>query len=206
MFPSRNTCIYLPLAFALLGEVIGEFAAPAPQQVKTTDLLPSHDLFVRRDNSRNYGQSNKITVTQAGSNQRIGLMKFDTSSFVVGQDGSSKMSASLRLAVADMHESENPVQVKIYRLMDENLNEDHYSWEQFDGRTHDDHEHVSFVVESSHKGKVGKVDVTSLLREGEDTVLAFAIEDEGHVKFHSKESDHNHFIPKLILTEEEDEL
>eukprot|EP00551_Chaetoceros_affinis_P016966 CAMPEP_0203687746 /NCGR_PEP_ID=MMETSP0091-20130426/700_1 /ASSEMBLY_ACC=CAM_ASM_001089 /TAXON_ID=426623 /ORGANISM="Chaetoceros affinis, Strain CCMP159" /LENGTH=233 /DNA_ID=CAMNT_0050557153 /DNA_START=37 /DNA_END=738 /DNA_ORIENTATION=+ len=184
-----------------------DIALMPPSDVMTASFYPSQDLFVRRTTSKTYGQSSKITVTQAGSNQRIGLMKFETSSFRIGeQDGSKRTTATLQLSIADIDESANFVKVSIYRMMNQDLHEDQTTWDNFDGRTHEEHDQVNFRVDPSHKGKAGKIDVSRLLREGEDTVLGFAIEDEGHVKFHSKESGVKELMPKLVLTTEEDEL
>ncbi len=156
-------------------------------------LEPSHDTFVRRDKAdKFYGDSKKITVTKKGSNQRIGMMKFDTAAYSVGADGTA---ASLRLTVADTHDTQ-PVEVKVYKMVND-FHEGEMTWDTFDGDVHTD-KHISFTVDGSNKDVPGEIDISQLLEEGEDVVLAFVVEDEGHVKFHSKDNDHD-FVPKLII-------
>lgn len=162
-----------------------------------TRLLPSHDTFVQRDIvSKSHGKGSKITVTQHGSNQRIGLMTFDTSNYDVNYFDENNVKAHLQLSVAETHESK-PVRVKVLRL-DNQFHEDLASWENFDGMAEG---FVEFTVESSHVNHVGQVDVSALLKPGMDTTLAFVIEDQGYVKFHSKEygGDANN-KPSLIIT------
>ena len=161
-------------------------------------LEPSHDTFIRRDKGDVlYGDASKITVTKKGSNQRIGLMKFDTTEYGINAD---KTDATLRLTVADTHQK--PVEVRVYRMVND-FHEDHLTWDTFDGDVHSD-QTVTFTVKKSHTGQPGEIDVSSLLRTGEDMVLAFIV-DEGHVKFHSKDNDYD-LTPKLVLTPRKSEL
>eukprot|EP00551_Chaetoceros_affinis_P014660 CAMPEP_0203689224 /NCGR_PEP_ID=MMETSP0091-20130426/1617_1 /ASSEMBLY_ACC=CAM_ASM_001089 /TAXON_ID=426623 /ORGANISM="Chaetoceros affinis, Strain CCMP159" /LENGTH=190 /DNA_ID=CAMNT_0050558825 /DNA_START=29 /DNA_END=601 /DNA_ORIENTATION=+ len=161
-------------------------------------LEPSHDTFVRRDRGdKFYGNSSKITVTKRGSNQRIGMMKFDTSGYAIGSDGTT---ASLRLTVAETHDTK-PVEVKVYKMIND-IHEDEMTWDTFDGDVHTDKQ-ISFTVDNTQKDQPGEIDVSILLEEGKDIVLAFVVEDEGHVKFHSKDNDHE-FVPKLIIQSHEE--
>mmetsp|Transcript_2310 Transcript_2310/g.3100 ORF Transcript_2310/g.3100 Transcript_2310/m.3100 type:complete len:197 (-) Transcript_2310:322-912(-) len=172
-------------------------------ETSTIHLTPSHDTFVRKDRkSESYGNNGKITITKAGSKQRIGLMKFDTSEHIVGSDGSTKV--SLRLGVAETHDSK-PVDVKIYKLKGD-FHEDSIDWNALNGSVEKE-SHVEFTVLSEYKDSVGEVDVTNLLSEGEDTVFAFVVENEGHVKFHSKEhSAGSHMTPKLVINRNANEF
>mmetsp|Transcript_25842 Transcript_25842/g.31862 ORF Transcript_25842/g.31862 Transcript_25842/m.31862 type:complete len:193 (-) Transcript_25842:238-816(-) len=158
-------------------------------------LVPSHDAFIRRDKTGgSYGKSSKITVTKAGSNQRIGLMKFETSKYPVNsRDNKFK----LRLGIAESHETK-PVEVKVVRLV-EDFHEDHISWETFDGNVEENE--IKFSVETHDRETYSDVDVTMLMREGEDTILAFLVEKEGHVKFYSKDGSNNDKMlsPRLII-------
>lgn len=176
----------------------------------TTTLVPSHDTFIRKDSrSKSHGKGSKITITKRGANQRIGLMKFDTSDLTTEIDGTdlssyngsneNNLKAYLRLGVAETHKEEEPVVVKIFRLNND-FNEDYVSWQNFDGFTEAGN-YVEFSVERDHENKIGQVEVSHLLRPGEDTVFAFIIEDQGHVKFHSKDHNQGGFTPSLILEE-----
>ena len=48
---------------------------------------------------------------------------------------------------------------------------------------------------------VKQIEVSNLIIPGEDTILAFVIEDQGHVKFHSKDNESKKMAPSLILEE-----
>ncbi len=163
-----------------------------------THIKPSHDAFIRKDNhTKQHGHASKITVTQKGSNQRIGLMQFDTAHYDEEVFDENDIKAYLRLGVAETH-STGPVDVKVLRLQN-GFDESDVSWHNFDGDAIVDH-YVKFTVESDHVNKLGQVDVSDLLVPGEDTVFAFIIEDGGHVKFHSKENSSEDLSPSLILS------
>ena len=169
-----------------------------------TRFFPSHDAFVRKDKAyKSQGKAPKITVTQHGSNQRIGLMKFDTADYDEENFDGMDVKAYLRLGVAETHE-DGPVQVKIMRL-EEDFHEDSVSWGSLSGDA-DAESYVSFTVKKDHVNRMGQVEVSRLLRPGKDTVLAFVIEDQGHVKFHSKEHELGRMKPSLILKSEGIEL
>lgn len=159
-------------------------------------LHPSHDTFVRRDKGdAMHGNAPKITVTQLGANQRIGMMKFDTAGHVFDED----TEATLMLSVAEAHEQ--PVQVKVYRVMSD-FHEDQLSWNSFDGNVGAD-QVVTFTANKDKTNMIEEIDVSSLLKFGQDVTFAFVV-DEGHVKFHSKDTDmHHHLIPKLVLKSSE---
>ena len=172
---------------------------------KKTTLLPSHDTFIRKDYvSKSHGKGSKIAVTKQGANQRVGLMKFDTSNHLSVQkfknddEISTNTKAYLRLSVAETNKEE-PVQIKILRL-DNDFDEDHVSWRNFDGMADVDN-YVEFTIEGDHENKIGQVEVSNLIIPGEDTILAFVIEDQGHVKFHSKDNELKKMAPSLILEE-----
>jgi hypothetical protein len=173
----------------LLIDILGLSSGGRPSAMY---LTPSHDTFVRRDRGDVfYGSASKVTITQKGANQRIGFMKFDTSTYV---RTASATDATLKLTVAEKHTK--PVQVSIFRMVND-FDENNLSWDTFDGAVHSDH-HISFTVYENKPNQAGEVDVSSLLRDGEDMALAFVVE-EGHVKFHSKDDNDESLIPKLIL-------
>ena len=165
-------------------------------------LKPSHDAFIRKDkNTKQHGQASKITVTQQGSNQRIGLMKFNTADYDEEIFEENNVKAYLQLGVAETH-STDPVDIKVLRL-ENGFDENEVSWKNFDGDSVVEN-YVRFTVEKEHVNQLGQVDVSDLLVPGEDTVFAFVIEDTGHVKFHSKEhSVDKKMSPSLILTKDE---
>jgi hypothetical protein len=145
----------------------------------------SHDTFIRKDNiSKSHGNGSKIAITKHGANQRIGLMKFDTADYDEEYFDKSDIKAYLRLGVAETHKDQ-AVQVKVVRL-ENDFHEDYVSWRNFDGDADVDN-FVKFTVQHDHADRVGQLDISTLLRRGKDTILAFIIEDHGHVKFHSKE-------------------
>jgi hypothetical protein len=168
---------------------------------KNLRILPSHDTFVRKDNSKTNGNGSKITVTQKGSNQRIGLVKFDTSKYDSEHFMDHQLSAYLQLSVAETHH-EDPVDVKILK-MKHGFDENGASWDNFNGETNAEN-FVIFTVETDHVNTFGQVDVSNLIEPGVDTVLAFVIEDKGHVKFHSKDHGDTKLSPSLVLSRGDD--
>lgn len=165
-----------------------------------TKLYPSHDAFIRKDNmNKLHGYGSKITVTKYGANQRIGLMKFDTAEYDEENFIENDVKAHLRIGIAETHAS-TPVTVKVMRL-DSDFDEKLVSWHNFDGDA--DNDFVEFTVEQDHVNKMGQVDISKLLKAGKDTVLVFVIEDEGYVKFHSKEHKLRQMSPSLILSYDE---
>lgn len=169
-----------------------------------TKFLPSHDAFVRKDKAnKSQGKAPKITITQSGSNQRIGLMKFDTADYDEENFDGKDIKAYLRLGVAETNQH-GPVHIKVMRL-ENDFHEDSVSWGNLTARTKAD-SYVSFTVHNNHVNRMGEVDVSRLLRPGKDTVFAFVVEEEGHVKFHSKEHELERMKPSLILRQENIEL
>lgn len=161
-------------------------------------LQTSHDTFIRKDaTSRIHGNAPKITVTQTGSNQRIGLIQFDTSDLTQDSFDSNNIKAHLQLSVAETHQKK-PVQVRILKLKD-TFDEHATSWDNFSGDATYDNS-VQFTVDSNHINRVGEVDVSKLIKPGDHTALAIVIEDEGHVKFYSKDIGDGVVAPTLILT------
>lgn len=154
-------------------------------------LHPSGDTFVRRNRGDGYyGASSKITLTRRGANQRIGLIKFDSSQYNIK---AKEAQATLKLSLAEI--ADTNVEVKAYRLVND-FDEDHLSWDTFDGDVYTD-QSVTFTVHKDLIDSMHEVDISSLLRDGKDVMLALIAED-GHVKFHSKDSDHQ-LVPELVL-------
>jgi len=107
----------------------------------------------------------------------------------------------LRLGIAETHDNDVPVQVKVFRL-ENDFHEEYVSWHNFDGDADADN-HITINVERSHVDNASLVDVSPLLRPGSNTVFAFVIESDGYVKFHSKEHEEDSFRPKLIISHDE---
>ena len=142
-----------------------------------------------------HGKASKITITKQGANQRIGLMKFDTADYDEEHFEEKEVKAYLRLGVSETFEG-RPVKIKILRL-EGDFHEEHVSWRNFDGDA-EIGDQVGFTV---HDVEVN-IDVSNLLKPGKDTVLAFVVEGEGHVKFYSKENGEGDMVsrsPMLTL-------
>ena len=164
-------------------------------------IFPSGDASLRKDREdENFGDSQHITVTkEEAKNARIAVMKFDTSDV----DESTLDSAMLRLFIADVNAHDNQGIVKIRRI-EEDFDEHDVSWSTFSAHSHDsDTEWIEFDVHNEHKGKTGQVDVTSLMRHGEDLKLAIHMKENGLIKFGSKDHDNVGSHPKLMIMERE---
>mmetsp|Transcript_10470 Transcript_10470/g.11557 ORF Transcript_10470/g.11557 Transcript_10470/m.11557 type:complete len:128 (-) Transcript_10470:81-464(-) len=121
-------------------------------------------------------------------------MKFDTSDYDTVKEGSK---VSLRLGVADIHESKS-VHIKVYAMKDD-FHEDHIDWNTFNGFT-TRASMIDFHVNADQKDKIGEIDVSELMYDGQDIVFAFIVEGEGHVKFHSKEHTASVMMrPRLVI-------
>jgi hypothetical protein len=170
-------------------------------------FYPSHDTFIRKDKFNfNNGDASKITVTSHGSKQRIGLIKFDTADLDGDRfsdhregGGNNTLKAYLRLNVAEIYDSQESITVKVFRL-DSAFHENYVTWRNFDADA--EASFVDFTIPQK-KGADSfveqQLDVSSLLRPGEDTILAFIVEDKGYVKFHSKDQDDARLSPSLVL-------
>lgn len=172
------------------------------QFLTISELKPSHDTFIRKDNiTKQHGSLSKIAVTQQGSNQRIGLIKFDTSGVDKNMLENDDIKVYLRLGVAEIYAG-GPVEIKVHRLENE-FDEEDTSWENFGGAS-SMHTVVNFTVEKKHENRLGLVDISNLIVPGEDTVLAFVIGQRGHVKFHSKEQNSVENMSPLLIVQKED--
>ncbi len=105
------------------------------------------------------------------------MMKFDTAGHVFDEGTEAK----LILSVAET--SQQPVQVKVYRVLSD-FHENQLSWNSFDGNVGAD-QVVTFTANHDKTNMIEEIDVSSLLKFGQDVTFAFVV-DEGHVKFHSK--------------------
>ena len=89
-----------------------------------------------------HGDKSKITISQHGAKQRIGLMKFDTADYDEEHFDKNNIRAYLRLGVAEAYES-GPVTVKVMRL-DNDFHENYVTWNNFDGDAEKDN-YVRYV-------------------------------------------------------------
>ena len=162
-------------------------------------FYPSHDAFLRKDRKHEpHGDRSKITITQQGATQRIGLMKFDTADYDEDNFVENNIRAYLQLGVAEAYENA-PVTVKIM-IVDNDFHENYVTWNNFDGDAEKDN-YVRFTINhQDHVNKVERFEVSNLLYPGKDTVLAFVVENSGYVKFHSKENKDSSLSPSLVLT------
>mmetsp|Transcript_6085 Transcript_6085/g.7731 ORF Transcript_6085/g.7731 Transcript_6085/m.7731 type:complete len:130 (+) Transcript_6085:170-559(+) len=126
-------------------------------------------------------------------------MKFDTSTV-----DTIESKVTLRLVIADSHSTE-PVDINMYSMQGD-FDENVMNWDTFNNNMQSKAA-IIFRIYSDYKDKVNEIDVTSLVTRGENVILAFLVEGEGHVKFHSKESALDESVmPKLIIKEMDDIL
>mmetsp|Transcript_337 Transcript_337/g.567 ORF Transcript_337/g.567 Transcript_337/m.567 type:complete len:187 (+) Transcript_337:120-680(+) len=162
-------------------------------------IIASGDTIIRKDREdQNFGSAHHLTITNDLSKRsRIALIKFDLSH--ISDENLGR--ALLRLSIADVDNERQERDVLIKRI-GSNFDESDISWNSFESNT-DDEEWIKFRVHNDHVGKVGQVDVTSLVLPGEDLYVALHTVDGGHVKFASREHHDTNIHPKLIFLQEE---
>jgi len=187
-----KSCIYKFSIFAVLAQ-LGK-----ANQVNSI-LAASADASLRKDRGyQNYGTARHITVTKdSAKNARVALVKFDTAD--VSSDDQTKV--LLRLFIADVDGLREQRTVLIKRV-NNNFDENNVSWNNYD-ITEEGEDYIEFHIRNDHVGKLGQVDVTSLLVPGQNLNLAIHTSDKGHVKFASKENSNLDSHPKLILLQAE---
>jgi hypothetical protein len=161
-------------------------------------LGASADTSLRKDRQyQNYGTAQHITVTKdSAKNARVALVKFDTAN--VSEDDAAK--ALLRLYIADVDGLAEQRTVLIKRV-NNNFDENDVSWNNYDV-SKEGQEWIEFHIHNDHVGKIGQVDVTSLMVPGKNLSLAIHTSDRGHVKFASKEHSDSASHPKLLLVQQ----
>eukprot|EP00979_Chaetoceros_neogracilis_P005542 scaffold1010_cov232-Chaetoceros_neogracile.AAC.3 len=126
-------------------------------------LGASADTSLRKDRQyQNYGTAQHITVTKdSAKNARVALVKFDTAN--VSEDDAVK--ALLRLYIADVDGLAEQRTVLIKRV-NNNFDENDVSWNNYDV-SKEGQEWIEFHIHNDHVGKIGQVDVTSLMVPGD---------------------------------------
>ena len=170
--------------------------APAHSKVASV-LYSTGDASLRKDRQdENFGASRNMTVTRDDAkNSRIAVMKFKTAHM----DAEEPIGALLRLYIVDADANYEERTVTIRRVHAD-FDEDEVSWSTFNGDSEaDNKDSIEFSVHQDHVGKAGQVDVSSLMRPGEDLKLAIHVKDSGHVKFASRDHNILDFHPKLLI-------
>jgi len=163
-------------------------------------IVASGDVTLRKDKeNQNFGLAHHLTITNDLSKRsRITLIKFDVSH--MNEEDLGK--ALLRLSIADVDQEREERDVIIKRIRSD-FDESDISWNSFNAND-DPEEWIQFRVHNDHVGKIGQVDVTSLLIPGEDLHIALHTVDGGHVKFASKDHHDGNVYPRLILMKDEE--
>ena len=171
---------------------------------------PTADASIRRDRSdQNFGwQSHMIVTKRAVSKSRIGLMKFNTTYIGSVDDVSAKL--VLFISGTDSTNSTGYRTVTVSRA-EENFIEEEVTWNSYIKEKTvyeiDTKRRVSFDVHNSHVGQAGQIEISSLMENGEETlVVAIHIEDGGHVKLASKDHPSASRVPRLIVSRQRTEL
>jgi len=171
--------------------------APAHSNRFASVFYSTGDASLRKDRQdENFGASQHITITRDDAkNSRIAVMKFDTAHM----DAEEPIGALLRLYIVDADANYEERTVTIRRVHAD-FDEDEVSWSTFNGDSEaDNKDSIEFSVHQDHVGKAGQVDVSSLMRPGEDLKLAIHVKDSGHVKFASRDHNILDFHPKLLI-------
>jgi hypothetical protein len=176
------------------------FFIPAQSNQLGNIIIASGDATVRRDKEdQNFGSAHHLTITNDWSKRsRIAVMKFDVSQ--IDQENLGR--ALLRLSIADVDNERQERDVVIKRIRSD-FDETDISWNSFETNT-DDEDWIQFRVHNDHVGKVGQVDVSSLVLPGEDLYVALHTVGGGHVKFASKDHHDENIHPRLIFLQEDE--
>ena len=185
-----KTSIYKLSLFALLAQI------GYANQVKKL-LSATADASLRKDRQfQNYGKARHITVTKdSAKNARVALLTFDTADVAT-----ESTKALLRIYVADVDGVSEDRKVLIRRV-NSNFDEDRVTWSNYDAHEESD-KWIEFHILNEHVGKIGQLDVSSLIVPGENLNLAIHTDDEGHVKIASKEHENPAAHPQLLILEE----
>jgi hypothetical protein len=176
------------------------FFIPVQSNQVGSVIIASGDATVRKDKQdQNFGSAHHLTITNDLSKRsRIAVMKFDVSQLNIEDLGR----ALLRLSISDVDSERQERDVVIKRIRSD-FDESDISWNSFE-TDNDAEEWIQFRVHNDHVGKVGQVDVTSLVLPGEDLYVALHTVDGGHVKFASKDHHDANIHPRLILLSDEE--
>lgn len=155
------------------------------------------DASIRRDRKyQNYGSNRQLTVTtHDAKSARVAVLQFNNI-----ERTSYDTQALLRLFISEVDDNHDHRTVKIRRV-NEDFEEDDVSWANFNFHE-ENHNWIEFNIHSEHLGKVGQVDVSTLLEEGDtDLTLVIHMSDKGYVKFASREHETESTHPKILLLE-----
>lgn len=163
-------------------------------------VVASGDVTLRKDREdQNYGSAHHLTITNdLNKRSRIALIKFNVSEMNIEQMGK----ALLRLSIADVDKERQERDVIIKRI-NSDFDESSISWNGYETMS-DGEDWIQFRVHNDHVGKIGQVDVTSLMLPGEDFYVALHTVDGGHVKFASKDHHDTSVHPRLIFLQDEE--
>lgn len=108
--------------------------------------------------------------------------------------------ALLRIHIADVDGVVAKNRTVIIKRVNNNFDEDSVTWSNYDVREESE-SWIEFNIHNDDVGKVGQVDVSSLMIPGENINLAIHTRDNRHVKFASREHDNPIYHPKLLILE-----
>ena len=170
------------------------------KDVPASVIFPTADAGIRRDRSnQNFGYQPNITVTKiSGTKARAALLNFDTSHL----DKSNSISAMLMLFISGTDNDEFRT-VKISKVSN-SFEEHDVTWESYaseDVGENGPADYVSFEVHRDDIGKAGHIDVSRLIKEGDDSLtVVIHVENGGHVKLASKDHDNKNLSPRLLVS------
>lgn len=171
------------------------FTSGHASKVKSTVISASADTCLRKDRQyQNYGRARHLTVTKdKARNARVALLNFEIESAPTDQ----ATRAMLRLYIADVDAVYEERIVLIKRVNDP-FEEDNVSWDSYDAHSEGE-EWIEFHVHNEHVGKIGQVDVSTLMVPGKSLTLAIHTSEKGHVKFASREHEDASAHPKILM-------
>ena len=122
-------------------------------------------------------------------------MKFDIKNIHKGDN----ITANLTLYISGTDDDRDYRTVNICKVEDD-FEEHDVTWKTYDPTCSD--RSLSFNVHRDDVGKTGQINVADLINPGEDMlVIAFHVEDGGHVKLASKDHPHMARMPRLLVSQ-----
>jgi len=171
------------------------FTSGHASKVKSIVISASADTCLRKDRKyQNYGRARHLTVTKdKARNARVALLSFETETAPTDQ----ATRAMLRLYIADV-DAVSEERIVLIKRVNTNFEEDNVSWNTYDSHSEGE-DWIEFHIHNNHVGKIGQVDISTLLVPGKSLTLAIHTSDKGHVKFASREHDNPNAHPKILL-------
>jgi hypothetical protein len=105
--------------------------------------------------------------------------------------------AMLRLYIADV-DAVSEERIVLIKRVNDPFEEDNVSWDSYDAHSEGE-EWIEFHVHNEHVGKIGQVDVSTLMVPGKSLTLAIHTSEKGHVKFASREHENASAHPKILM-------